>query len=1539
MFLEEETSMQQGLLNGGPSSGNQQPTNVENDLKDIVVDNVTNVLHESTSSKTKREITILARPLNVADEFEIVSGVPTFVWRNSNDKLFSSFKYAISFDNTRIAIQEGWHKICFYNMLDNFSLVAEWEDYKYEVVSCFTFHNNQNNEFVVVFKDSTIALMELEIKSINVVEQAWTYQKLVGKLNIKNVFHILEGSQDSQGLHFHIDTYESETWVCAWDTFVEDIINLCSITLGGFRKMQIKSNLIDWNAPTPLCAISQKAIVLVKTNWSDNRPLYSRIWHSINFERDVTYDQSIEIIGKGLGFSDCGCYLLNWKNMDNGDSMLELYELRKSRKMLELISNRSIGQDVTFVRGLFLKRNSNTIKELKCLTQDCRPLVSYLVAKSNEVKLLFWDPFTNNVLKEMNVTMDKMELFHDVCIGFCISSNVKWASIGCENKGTIGLFHLSTGILTWTARVKVVWEYSDASNYIKVELSSTRLMVNARGTMYVFFPSCLIEDYQLEFQSLTVELTQYSRHPRVPLQSHYQMLIPKQILKKMLILQHDGDSIQVERVLDIANSMITSNVAVLFGFNDELMVVQETLETMQTRIFGNDFNSISAIKEALNRLPSLRINELLINNPKAFLITKLAWIFLYNNEEKDKDLTMVFWSKCGLFGLFIDFNDGSRQDPSCFSFEEPFALTQNKKGNKVSCLFPFEVKVIDLKQKLIIHNVPYMVNLAQWLGPHHKTRNDSFLEISNDGDAISIGWDKKTGSLLALTSKMDVEECTTMFREDNNIILCYSFLENFKTIAYLEFTEEHQTVSSVCIYNVESESLKKIDKTLWNLHTRRILSSIDIQNLHEYTLHLDETNGHLWIIAIHKKDNVDHLLFMPINIYSFDGCVPCLYMQDYPSREVVELEELASKFRVPLFNMLFNGRSNFQLALDNKDDSTMIKIVALAKMYGSSPYEVLVQSFGIKVFGCLLKDLIEDRNELGIECILDVIKKDIVSFEDCSSMVEQGFKMLWICYQSLLQQKIIENAFVKQTCNFEVPIDILTKEENIPAIVGTTNFIPNEWEESSNHEDVTKHWRRWHARDLRKIEQSSHDATTITAIVTLFKISNVCKVGLTGILRFLLMLEAPPYIFKTPLLKWVIEYKWHKIWRKYSKWDLVVYFFFVSIYTIYSIWFAFSSKDLEQDAVSKVCLTILLFIVMIFALMLTFKKYVQMKTYIVDGKILFPNVPMWGLQKFFNSPRNELDLLSYCILILIIPPLHVARLFELDVSFYLAIFIALETILLWNQVWYFAQIFRTTQPFVLMIKKVIEDCIPFLFIAFIILTGFSLTLFGLFQQVLHNEESKNSEGEENETRNMIKQSFGDPWKGMVTLFYAIIGAFQPEMYYNSGSLSPFITMIFVLYLSLQVIVLLNTIIAAMGDTYDKVKATEKELLLMERAKFVDACEKLMSKRDIESLEKSIGKYLYVLLPKDEDITDDMRLWQGRVKTIEDKVGKMIRDSENKIMKRIEENKEEMRGDIIELMKMKGDVSKLKEMKEDNERMKEDINEIKQMLRSLIARDG
>ena len=73
------------------------------------------------------------------------------------------------------------------------------------------------------------------------------------------------------------------------------------------------------------------------------------------------------------------------------------------------------------------------------------------------------------------------------------------------------------------------------------------------------------------------------------------------------------------------------------------------------------------------------------------------------------------------------------------------------------------------------------------------------------------------------------------------------------------------------------------------------------------------------------------------------------------------------------------------------------------------------------------------------------------------------------------------------------------------------------------------------------------------------------------------------------------------------------------------------------------------------------------------------------------------------------------------------------------------------------------------------------------------------------------------------------------MYRADDDLGWLIVAAFILYLITLVILLLNLLISTMGDTFDKVKSNEDDLLLMNRAKFINSCEAALSESERQKI--------------------------------------------------------------------------------------------------------
>jgi len=80
----------------------------------------------------------------------------------------------------------------------------------------------------------------------------------------------------------------------------------------------------------------------------------------------------------------------------------------------------------------------------------------------------------------------------------------------------------------------------------------------------------------------------------------------------------------------------------------------------------------------------------------------------------------------------------------------------------------------------------------------------------------------------------------------------------------------------------------------------------------------------------------------------------------------------------------------------------------------------------------------------------------------------------------------------------------------------------------------------------------------------------------------------------------------------------------------------------------------------------------------------------------------------------------------------------------------------------LLLENVIQDCVPFLILTVEVLIGYGFGMSALLQSILYKLDFE----EDNETRKMIEQGFGNPIKSMLTLFYAMVGMFDPTVSAN-----------------------------------------------------------------------------------------------------------------------------------------------------------------------------
>lgn len=302
---------------------------------------------------------------------------------------------------------------------------------------------------------------------------------------------------------------------------------------------------------------------------------------------------------------------------------------------------------------------------------------------------------------------------------------MKWIALCCWNDGFFGLFSMLNGSLVWRTKLKTSGRHLYNFIPLKFDRSCTKLIINTNDTLYVFAPACLIEDYELEFLSKSVNLTQEFRHPPVILPKCCEILLPKRILRQAFFEHYKLDSQYSNDVLDIANSRRISSIALLILKGGQLNIVQGSFKTL----FASSFKEYIQSGWSSEKLPSdMETCEIKLDALSHFQVMqilsfgKLAWIFEYPSEEKDKDSFVTFLSYGGLVAFFIDNTTNGRLNQISFGNQECFAIEQSKDGAKAFCLDASSIMTIDLRKKTILSRVVHKANLAQWSLPHIRKR-------------------------------------------------------------------------------------------------------------------------------------------------------------------------------------------------------------------------------------------------------------------------------------------------------------------------------------------------------------------------------------------------------------------------------------------------------------------------------------------------------------------------------------------------------------------------------------------------------------------------------------------------------------------------------------------------------------------------------------------------------------------------------------------------------------------------------------------------
>ncbi|XP_050413383.1 transient receptor potential cation channel subfamily V member 6 [Patella vulgata] len=215
-----------------------------------------------------------------------------------------------------------------------------------------------------------------------------------------------------------------------------------------------------------------------------------------------------------------------------------------------------------------------------------------------------------------------------------------------------------------------------------------------------------------------------------------------------------------------------------------------------------------------------------------------------------------------------------------------------------------------------------------------------------------------------------------------------------------------------------------------------------------------------------------------------------------------------------------------------------------------------------------------------------------------------------------------------------------------------------------------------------------------------------------------------------------------------------------------------------------------------------------------------------GVSSFFKNCKHAVDQTIYlisCLLILFCVPFRVFKLHDVEDT--------LLTIAVPGAFFYllfFARGMRTTGPFVTMVYQMCtQDLIRFGIVYLIFLLGFTQGFYFLFRDV-------NADSTE-----VLK--FSTPWETVLNLFQMTLGEFKYETF-NYARYVGLTKFIFTLFMILVPILLLNMLIAMMGNTYHNINTKSEKEWRRQWAKIVVVLERGFTKKQLLKFQEeySIG---------------------------------------------------------------------------------------------------
>ncbi|GMH33162.1 hypothetical protein BSKO_00996 [Bryopsis sp. KO-2023] len=629
---------------------------------------------------------------------------------------------------------------------------------------------------------------------------------------------------------------------------------------------------------------------------------------------------------------------------------------------------------------------------------------------------------------------------------------------------------------------------------------------------------------------------------------------------------------------------------------------------------------------------------------------------------------------------------------------------------------------------------------------------------------------------------------------------------------------------------------------------------------------------------------------MVFNVYATEGCIPdqqTLLVHDLEHNKEVITEMLDTHGPSILNYPDYGGRTILLHALKRKNSELLTWMLGWAKANGLSVAVNASVRYREKIEENILTLALDYRSQECSQVVLKYILEGISCQMSTAEVFKDSLVKLAKVYPRLCYQALTHKSMLQELGQIQVPEHVFGSSDfkvlSDDRLMPNGRELENLWQEHAHRPD-------YEAFRLVPMEKRSHKL--ISARPYVIPYPDVAQMGSQGILQPLLLHNAPHNIYGFRPLQCVITLKWKMYAEKLLMEELVHYSILLVMYTTYSYLMGFT---MDNAGIVKVLrgetdsFPVAAAVVLLANSLITWGNLIREIKQICS---LYRDAGRRGLLYWAISPWNWLEMVSYILLSIIIPIVHYVP-FN---SKFLTSLVAAESILVWSKMLYFAQAFKDTGPNVIMIKEIIKDIVFFLVMAFSVLFGFGVAFFVLYREKRFEDcevdfpKDSDEFNDCEDGKEKLSTTFNGPGRSLLTMFAWMLGELQIEsLFLVQGSIRAVAVTLFIVYVMALMIVLLNLLIAIMGDSYDRVKNTEEIKFLKERAEVILDLETMLSDKRKAEIQKKVKRFVHVLFPTNKQPrTFKEPAWQGRVKDIQNSIKRETRASVKQVLDKLEE---------------------------------------------------